>query len=318
MDGVSEVRPITIDFSENRALPEPQPRSDKIVGARDYFSQYFQSDIHKLQPEELLSIEGYPPEEELFCFDDVITIHRFAQDKNKHYWLIKNPEKDDPENNVVSEERLYDLGRALDLGLTETQFVDINGVNHRASRFLINSVDMAYGFQDLPSQTVSKIASDLSGFWPFCFLLHYVADTQYIYTPEGHVALIDYSLPDMPDLESDGPTMPTLKKDVAIQRAHLDEYRTNFSRKLLPPDPLAIRKTIDLITKIPDYILESLFDGTSEKKVARLYDYTNGVFTPKDVEYNSREENVRNIKWRRDHITEVFADYLGPESTGTE
>jgi len=203
---------------------------------------------------------------------------------------------------------MYLIGKKLDLGVAETRVATVDawkgeekGVIYRdtniiASRFLVNAIESRF-LNRVPKGLQAKVKDKLDAFWPFNFFAGFSGDTQYVFTPQGDVLMVDYFAgmlfnPDLIKLSEDRFWNPDTKWDVAIQRKELPFYALPYGDEV---NRAGIDRTIDTIEGLSDDFLEQVVQILPE------------THERDDQVIAYPEEVLKGLQWRRDNVRSVFS-----------
>lgn len=284
-----------------------QSRKDmsRFAGSKDHFDSYRSAavDAERIR-QGLRFVSDYPPEEEVFTADEVITIHNFAVDPSGRYWLVKNALKEPPKEKDVDQEMAYELGTELGFGLTETRIVELEETKRFASRWLPNAAYKWWMFEhEVPEGTRKTVEDELSHLWPFMYFMNFTGDSmQFVFTPKGHVALVDY-FPLMLSYSRDQPEAgrvgPTSIRCVDAQRSRIFDYVHFYMNQDRSLNPELIEEGVEKIA--------GLKTGRLEEAARQLPERIDWGGLVEDY----RGEALRNMLWRRDNIRDVFRHVIG-------
>jgi len=286
-----------------------------LANAEDFFYFYNASkvDFETIRNGGLIPVNRFPAHERLFCADMPINQKIFTLDHAGRYWIFDSPEIDkvrNPEGSGKRAEMMYKIGKELGLSMTETRVATIDRVdgifdgktyrNVKAvvSRFLANAMDGGF-IEQVPEGLQAKVKSQLDAFWPFNFLVGFNGDTQYIFTPNGNVLLMDY----FPGLLFNPELIPipeevgvnwsdSLKWDVGLQKNELWLSQLPYSGKV---NRAEIDRMVNAIEGLSDGFLEQVVQGLPEtyERYGHVIDYP--------------EEVIKGLQWRRDNVRKVFS-----------
>ncbi|MFA6028170.1 MAG: hypothetical protein WC752_04560 [Patescibacteria group bacterium] len=276
---------------------------ERIIKAHDYSELYFSERTEpKEYAKDAFTLIDDIPDENLHLTDEaVFSTFQPAQDNKGRIWLLRGIEDIKKEKPDLLQRRAfaYELGRTLGVNIVETRLVEIGEVQYNATRFLPNAVDRSC--KHFPPDFRAKVEQDLSVAWPFNYFMQAEGDLQYIFTSAGRGVLIDYAVGLLLETES-MPPLPENQRwsapyyaNVRTQSKNLDRYR-DYLDGVHQTDALAVQ---DGIRKIM-----ALSDSTLEELVRRNLPQTLVMENGEVADYQKKA--LAHIKWRRDHIQEVF------------
>ncbi len=287
-----------------------------LADAKDFFDSYNASnvDFEIIRNKGLVSISWLPKDERLFCADSPIENKMFALDHAGRYWLCEMPGSVKVRNQDIAgkkAELMYLVGKELGLGVAETRVATVDawkgekeGVIYRdakiiASRFLTNAIESGF-IRKVPQELQEKVESKLDAFWPFNFLTGFCGDTQYVFTPKGHVMMVDYFAgtlfnPDLIRLGENRFWNPDTQWDIGIQKKELQFYRLPYVKEV---NRAGIDKTIDAIEGLSDEFLEQVVQILPE------------TYEREGQTIAYPEEIIKGLQWRRNNVREVFSDVV--------
>lgn len=278
----------------------------RLATAMDLYRDYFNFRNNAPGSNQLVSVDDFPPEEQVFGAEEVIKIHSFATDPPGRYWLLKDREKDPVFKDDNVKELPYELGTLAGVGVIEDRVLEVDGELRWASRFLPNAVSGKYlGSEDIPEHIRTNVQKNVSALWPFNFFAGLKGDVEYVFTAEGNVAIVDskptelvdgFHYKSLPD-EINDPWDVIEFLDVDFQKYALSEYFC-IGAQSLPLDKDVVMATIEAIESIKDIDLENIVSEFPQSRATRFGQEIEGY----------RQKAYEALIWKRDHIREIFQD----------
>lgn len=291
----SAKRPATITEYPSREFTDYRNDPNTIYQHQSYAEEYFQytltpEQINQLKNNGMKIVDECSPRETLFICDNVISYHRFGKYDDK-WWLIKNPSKYRLGNDTeYANEMVYGFSQTLGLGVAETRAIVIDSQEYLASRFLDNAIHGDLQF--MPPELRKKVVSQLPAYFPFNYFMAIAGDLQYVYTTDGRVMMMDYSV--LPIIRVPNPS--------GTLYYFSGSYNLNHNRGA-GIEPLSAY--LPMIEKI---------ESISDKEIFRLTSFLPEQAKSFKEPMNDYREQVRKrLILRRDNIRETFTRFFSQQ-----